>query len=143
MSDSLQTYGLQPVRLLCPEDSPGKKTEVGCHALLQWIFLTQGSNLCFSHLTCNGRRVPYHQPHPGSPKGLLTIYLERITEDYFPEDEQMRRKEWNIRKICEQRTLNNYTTLNNFQKVLKILRAWRLSKYLFPYLLETSFHCEI
>ena len=28
-------------------DSPGKNTGVGCHALLQGIFLTQGSNLCF------------------------------------------------------------------------------------------------
>ena len=27
-------------------DSPGKSTRVGCHALLQGIFLTQGSNLC-------------------------------------------------------------------------------------------------
>ena len=31
-------------RLLCPWDSPGKNTGVGCHALLQGIFLTQGSN---------------------------------------------------------------------------------------------------
>ena len=31
-------------RLLCPWDSPGKTTEVGSHALLQGIFLTQGSN---------------------------------------------------------------------------------------------------
>ena len=36
-------------RLLCPWDSPGKNTGVGCHALLQGIFLTQGSNL---HLLC-------------------------------------------------------------------------------------------
>ena len=39
-------------RLLCPWDSPGKNTGVGCHALLQGIFLTQGSNpylLCFLH----------------------------------------------------------------------------------------------
>ena len=28
----------------CPWDSPGKNTGVGCHALLQGIFLTQGSN---------------------------------------------------------------------------------------------------
>ena len=27
-------------------DFPGNNTEVGCHALLQEIFLTQGSNLC-------------------------------------------------------------------------------------------------
>ena len=36
----------------CPWDSPGKNTGAGCHALLQGIFLTQGSNprfLCFLH----------------------------------------------------------------------------------------------
>ena len=32
------------LRLLCPRDSPGKGTAVGCHALLQGIFLTQGSD---------------------------------------------------------------------------------------------------
>ena len=30
--------------VLCPWDSPGKNTGVGCHFLLQGIFLTQGSN---------------------------------------------------------------------------------------------------
>ena len=44
LSDSSQPYGLQPTRLLCPQDSPGKNTGVGCHGLLQGIFLTQGSN---------------------------------------------------------------------------------------------------
>ena len=33
-----------PARLLCPWDSPGKNTGVGCHALLQGVFPTQGSN---------------------------------------------------------------------------------------------------
>ena len=47
MSDSVQTYGPQPVRLLCPWDSPGKNTRVGCYALLQGIFLTQGLNPLF------------------------------------------------------------------------------------------------
>ena len=37
VSDSLQPDGLQPARLLCPRDSPGKDTRVGCHALLQGI----------------------------------------------------------------------------------------------------------
>ena len=32
-------------RILCPWDSPGKNTRVGCHALLQGLFPTQGSNL--------------------------------------------------------------------------------------------------
>ena len=30
-------YGLQPDRLLCPWDLPGKNTGVGCHALLQHL----------------------------------------------------------------------------------------------------------
>ena len=41
--------GLWPTRLLCPWDSPGKNTGVGCHVFLQGIFLTQGSNLCVLH----------------------------------------------------------------------------------------------
>ena len=36
-----------PPRLLCPWDSLGKNTGVGCHFLLQGIFHTQGLNLCF------------------------------------------------------------------------------------------------
>ena len=48
-SHSLQPYGLQPARLLCPWGSPGKNTGGGCHALLQGIFLTQGLN---RHLWC-------------------------------------------------------------------------------------------
>ena len=43
---TLQPYGPKSTRLLCPWDSPGKNTEVGCHALLQGLFPTQGSNPC-------------------------------------------------------------------------------------------------
>ena len=50
MSDSLQHYGLRPTRLLCPWDSPGKNTRVGCCALFQGIFPTQGSNPNLLHL---------------------------------------------------------------------------------------------
>ena len=35
MSDSVQPHGLQPTRLLCPWDFPGKSTGVGCHCLLR------------------------------------------------------------------------------------------------------------
>ena len=44
MSDSLG-----PTRLLCAWDSLGKNTRLGCHALLQGTFPTQGSN---PHLLC-------------------------------------------------------------------------------------------
>ena len=43
---TLRPHGLKPARLLCPWDSPGKNTGVGCHALLQGIFPTQESNPC-------------------------------------------------------------------------------------------------
>ena len=42
--DSLQPHKLQPTRLLCPWDSPGKNTGMCCHSLLQGIFPTQELN---------------------------------------------------------------------------------------------------
>ena len=35
--------------IFCLWNSPGKNTGVGCHFLLQGIFLTQGSNLNLLH----------------------------------------------------------------------------------------------
>ena len=51
-------HGLQPARLLCPWDFPGKNTGAGCHFLLQGILPTQGSNLGL--LQC--RRILYQLP---------------------------------------------------------------------------------
>ena len=45
-------------------DSPGKNTGVGCHALLQGNFPTQGSNLSLLHF----RQILYHLSHQESPK---------------------------------------------------------------------------
>ena len=44
ISDSLRPQGLWPTRLLGPWDFPGKNPGVGCHSLLQGIFLTLGLN---------------------------------------------------------------------------------------------------
>ena len=44
VSDSFQPFGIEPAGLLCPWDSPGKNSGVGCHFLLQGIFPTQGLN---------------------------------------------------------------------------------------------------
>ena len=50
--------------LLCPWDSPDKNTGVGCHALLQGIFPTQGLNWCLLlWQTCSLPLVP-----PGKPR---------------------------------------------------------------------------
>ena len=44
LSDSLRLYGPEPSMPLSPWESPIKNTGVGSHALLQGLFLTQGSN---------------------------------------------------------------------------------------------------
>ena len=49
VSDSLQPHGVQPTRLLCPWNSPGRDTGVGSHSLLQGIFPTQESNPGLPH----------------------------------------------------------------------------------------------
>ena len=37
VSNSLQSHGLEPTRLLHPWNFPGKSSGVGCHFLLQWL----------------------------------------------------------------------------------------------------------
>ena len=68
MSNSLLHHGLQPARLLCPWNSPGKNTRVACHSLLQGIFPTQGSNLGFWHC----RQILFGLSYQGSP--ILFIF---------------------------------------------------------------------
>ena len=53
-------------RLLCSWNSPGKNTGVGCHSLLQGIFLTQG--LKPGLLYC--RQILQHLSHQGRPGSL-------------------------------------------------------------------------
>ena len=50
VSDSLRPQGLQPTRLLCPWNFPGKNTGVGCHFLLQDIFPILWLNPCLLRL---------------------------------------------------------------------------------------------
>ena len=53
-------------RLLCPWDSPGKNTGVGCHSLLQGLFLTQ--EMIPGLLHC--RRILYQLSHQGDPGSI-------------------------------------------------------------------------
>ena len=50
-------------------DSPGKNTRVGCHALLQGIFQSQGSNPGLPHC----RQILYHLSHQRNPRMLKWI----------------------------------------------------------------------
>ena len=60
-------------------NSPGKNTGVGCHTLLQGIFLTQGSNPGLLHC----RQILYCLSHQGSPYDpaipLLGMHTEKTT----------------------------------------------------------------
>ena len=60
MSTSLLPHRLQPARLLCPWNSPGKNAGISSHSLLQRIFPTQGQNLHF-------RQILYRLSRQGSP----------------------------------------------------------------------------
>ena len=77
VSHSLRPMGYQPTRLLCPCSSPGNSTGVGCHALLQGIFLTQGLNPGLLHC----RQILYCLSHQGSPASLqISIVNKNVRE---------------------------------------------------------------
>ena len=57
-------------------DSPGKNTGVGCHALLQGIFPTQGLKPGLPHC----RWSLYHLSHQGSPR----VYILALNYESVP-----------------------------------------------------------
>ena len=74
---TLRPHGMYPARLLCPWNSPGKNTGVGCHSLLQGISPTQGSNLGLLHC----RPIIYHLSHKRSSKesqALCKTYIKTL-----------------------------------------------------------------
>ena len=75
MSDSLWLYGLEHSRLLCPWDSPGRSTGVGCHALLQGIFLIQRSNPHILHW----RQILYYWATTETPSWFIDGHNFAVT----------------------------------------------------------------
>ena len=59
---------MEPTRLLCPWDFPGKNTRASCHFLLQGPFQTQGSSRPGdqTYVCCTGRRF-FSTELPGKP----------------------------------------------------------------------------
>ena len=77
VSESLQPHGMQPTRLLCSWDFPGKNTGMGYHFLLQGIFPTQGSNLHLLHWQVDSL--------PQAPPGKCLLHpIFSINEDCLP-----------------------------------------------------------
>ena len=86
--DTLWPYGLQPTRLLCPWDSPGKGTRVGCHALPHGIFPTQEMNPNLLQLL-HCRWVLYHsatQEAHISKIYVSYLYIPKSIISLFPKD---------------------------------------------------------
>ena len=74
-------------RLLCPWDSPGKDTGVGCHALLQGIFPTQRSNPGLLHCSW----ILYHLSHHGSPYKYTAVAAAAVKS---PQSDSVRPHWW-------------------------------------------------
>ena len=75
VSNSSRPHGLQPTRLSCPWDFPGKSTGVGCHCLLQFMKVKRESEITQSCLTfCN----PMDCSLPGS--SAHGIFQARVLE---------------------------------------------------------------
>ena len=68
-----------PPRSSVHQDSPGKNTEVGCHALLQGIFPTQGSNPDLLHC----RWIFYCLNHHRSPIHSTVDHKKSRSIDYI------------------------------------------------------------
>ena len=83
-----------PTRLLCPWDSPGKSTGVGCHFLLQGVFPTQWSNPGLPRC----RQMLYPPSYQGSQSNLTDVLTKRDILD----------TETNTRDVRTQR--DNYFT---------------------------------
>ena len=71
---SLWPCGMQPTRLLCPLNFPAKNTGVGCHFLLQGIFLAQGLNPNLLHLLHRQADSLPLEP-PGQPRYFLVVFI--------------------------------------------------------------------
>ena len=95
--DSLQPRGLQPARLLCPWDFSGKDTGVGCHFLLQRIFLTQGLKLCLLHLLY-WQADSLLRSHLGGPRYCCTVYQKQKGSTAGTRPQQVARGRKGVRK---------------------------------------------
>ena len=75
MFDSVRPHRRQPTRLLCPWDSPGKNTGVGCHFLLQCMKVKTESEVAQS---CPTLSDPMDCSLPGS--SIHGIFQARVLE---------------------------------------------------------------
>ena len=105
MSNSLQTHGLQPTRLLCPSDVSGKNSGVGCYFLLQGIFPTLGLNP--SLLNC--KWILFSLSHRGCQRisrERSVIFLNSVSQSKY--------LLYNLPLVCKLPSCSSICFLKNF-----------------------------
>ena len=87
---------LWPIGLLCPWNSPGKNTGVGCRALLQAIFLTQGLNPCLLLLLHwqAGSSLPVPPGKPIKLHGVIKICIEKNWKELYLDKRYLGKDIW-------------------------------------------------
>ena len=100
-------------------DSPGKNTGVGCHSLLQGIFLTQGSNLvllCLLHWQLSS--LPTEPP--GKPRFRLFIWKRITQSSYFFQMAPL------IKAFTFQKKINQEAGFLPFMAFIRKISTWCL-----------------
>ena len=130
-------------------DSPGKNAGVGCHALLQGIFPTQGPNPGLLHC----RLTVYRLSHQGSPRycrnTLYTLFPVILTSpskcigsyDYYPyftgkEAKTERKKKVGRTRSQEKRQRRGSQPTPLEPKVIFLMTTWYSPKIYKKYLLQ-------
>ena len=115
-SYSLRPYGLWPTRPVCSWDFPGKNTGVGCHFLLQAIFLTQGSNICLLY----HRQALYHLSQQEARVCVCVCVC--IYMDGYIDIQSIGREELDMMEVTE------HNTALRLQCLIQYLEEWALIK---------------
>ena len=116
MPDSWRLHGLEPTRLLCPWNFPGKNNRVGCHSLLQGIFLTQGLNpysciVADSFFTVWARREA-NISYPKMHLALLISAFPKMKSNFVNEDKGI----W-LLKVTNNKYLSNWQKGMHFAEI--------------------------
>ena len=125
MSDSVRPHRLQPTRLLCPWDSPGKNTGVGCHFLLQCMKVESESEVTQSCLTL---RDPMDCSLPPPPS------MGFARQEYWsgvPLFRKLKIQEWMMRiaQQCEGTWCHWTVQLNRIKIVLYYVTFTKIRKH--------------
>ena len=81
---TLRPHGLQPTRILYPQDFPGKHATVHCLFLLQGSFPTQGSNPCLMHWQTDSLPLCHQESPSKQQSGIASHWSEWPTSRNLP-----------------------------------------------------------